>query len=118
MVTAIRESRKAMKAESNKEGSGRYFIKLDSKQIDKDINIKSVYNEMYEKLEAIKEGLRGSNSPTGESLSNKIDNIQSGIRFLNDINSHSTYIQIPINIMDKKTNCELYILKRIRSGKK
>ncbi len=94
------------------------FIKLDSKQIDKDINIKSVYKEMYEKLEAIKEGLRGSNSPTGESLSNKIDNIQSGIRFLNDINSHSNYVQIPINIMDKKTNGELYILKRDSKRKK
>jgi hypothetical protein len=73
---------------------------------------------MYEKLEAIKESLKGSNSPTCESLSNKIDNIQSGIRFLNEINSHSTYIQIPINIMDKKTNGELYILKRDSKRKK
>jgi hypothetical protein len=94
------------------------FVRLDSKSPDKDLNMKSVYRDIYEKLEAIKESLAGLNSADGEKLSNKIDNIQSSIRFMNEINSHSTYIQIPINLMDKKTSAELYILKRDSKRKK
>ncbi len=88
------------------------YIKLDSKDIDTDLNIKKTYKDIYEKLEVIKENVVNSSIASRDDILNKIDNIQSGIRFLNEINSHSTYVQIPINILNKNTSGEIYILKR------
>jgi hypothetical protein len=49
---------------------------------------------------------------------NKIDNISDNIRFLNEISSQNTYVQIPIQMGSHNTTGELYILKRDSKRKK
>jgi type III secretory pathway component EscV len=46
-----------------------------------------------------------------------IENLQSNLRFLNELNNNTTYIQIPLNIFNKNHTGELYILKK-KPGKK
>ena len=42
----------------------------------------------------------------------RVLSLKDNIEFVNDINRHSVYMQIPLNIMDSNTTGELYILKR------
>lgn len=92
------------------------FIKHNTGTIKEDI--KSTYREMYEKLEIIKNTLINSNIENKESLLLKVDNLQNNIKFINEINNHAAYIQIPLNIFDKHASGELYVLKREAAKKR
>jgi hypothetical protein len=96
------------------------FKKIDQEAVkkDADMDINKTYKDMFEKLETIKNVLDHSNLPNREDILNKIDNLQNNLKFLNELNNHSTYIQIPINIANKNTTAELYILKRDCKKKK
>lgn len=92
------------------------FIKHDTGTIKEDI--KNTYREMYEKLEIIKNTLINSNIENKDSLLLKVDNLQNNIKFINEINNHAAYIQIPLNIFDRHASGELYVLKREAAKKR
>lgn len=73
---------------------------------------------MYEKLDVIKSAIEHSNPANKDELLNKIDNLQGNLKFINELNNHSTYIQIPLKMFDKNTTGELYVLKKGSRGKK
>lgn len=78
----------------------------------KDMDVKKVYKSMYEKLDTIAKALEASKVPGKEDMLIRIDSLKNNIEFVNDINRHSVYMQIPLNIMDNNTTGELYVLKR------
>ncbi len=78
----------------------------------KDLDVKKVYKSMYEKLDTIAKALEASKVPGKEDILSRIDSLKNNIEFVKDINRHSVYMQIPLNIMDKNATGELYVLKR------
>ncbi|MCX7841645.1 MAG: flagellar hook-length control protein FliK [Clostridia bacterium] len=92
---------------------GEIFVKIDSSNLDKDINVKKLYNNILNKLENLKETLHkaGSNIISND-ISARVENLESNIRFFNEFNMYASYYQIPLNIRNSKTTGELYILKR------
>lgn len=96
----------------------KFFVKISEDTTKDDINIKNIYKDMFEKLEIIKDTVIRSSIPNREEILGKIDNLQNNMRFLNEINNHSTYIQIPLNILNKNTTGELYILKKNQGRKR
>lgn len=94
------------------------FVRINEDTNKEDINVKEMYKSIYEKLEAVKNTLEHSNVFNKEEILSKVDNLQNNLRFINDINSHSAYIQIPLKMWDKSTTGELYILKRNSSKKR
>jgi hypothetical protein len=93
------------------------FIKIDRDFSKEGIDMKKTYRDMFEKLDIIKGTLEQSDIPNKSELTNKIESLQNNIKFLNEINNHTSYVQMPLNIMDRSTTGELYVLKR-ESGKK
>ncbi len=96
----------------------RFHLKIDENTSGKDLEVKKVYKEMYERLEIIKSAIEQKNPENKEAILQKIDNLQSSLKFINEINNHSTYIQIPMNIFDRNTTGELYVLKKGSKRKK
>lgn len=78
----------------------------------KDMDVKKIYKSMYEKLDTLAKVLEASKVLGKEDILSRIDNLKSNMEFINDINRHSVYMQIPLNIKDNGTTGELYILKR------
>ncbi len=96
----------------------RIHLKIDENTSGKDLQIKKAYKEMYESLEIIKSVIEHKNPENKEAILQKIDNLQSSLKFINEINNHSTYIQIPMNMFDKNSTGELYVLRKGSNRKK
>ncbi|MCR4434383.1 MAG: flagellar hook-length control protein FliK [Clostridiales bacterium] len=94
------------------------FLKVDEENFDKSIHIKNSYRQTLERLEIIKDSIRTSSLSNREDLLNKIDELHSSIKFMNGINNHAVYIQLPLNIQGNHTTGELYVLKRDSTKKK
>lgn len=88
------------------------FVKLDSGTLEKDIDISKLYKSLVSKLNGLHGVLEQVNMPGKTEILNKIDNISDNIRFINQINSQNTYVQIPIQMGNHNTTGELYILRR------
>jgi len=93
------------------------FAKINEEVEGRDINVKEFYRDIYKKLEIVRKVLEETDIPGKQEILNKVDNIKSDINFLNELNKHTVYFQIPLKIFDKNTNGELYILKR-NNGRK
>jgi len=65
--------------------------------------IRNLYRDMYMKLEVVKETLNMFKPDGQNEIKGTIENIQSSIIFLNEINNYNAYIQIPLNLPDFKT---------------
>lgn len=96
----------------------RLYVKINSEDFKNEINIKGAYKEMFEKLEIVKEAVYSSMLPNKDEVINKTDSIQNTVKFINEINSNNTYIQIPLNLGNSKTTGELYVLRRDSRKKK
>jgi hypothetical protein len=95
-----------------------FLVDVKSETLKEDINMKNMYKDIYSKLDAIKDSITNSNFPSKNEITNNIDNLQNNIRFMNELSSHNTYVQIPMQIWDKNTTSELYILKKNSKKKK
>lgn len=96
----------------------KFYVRVDEKTSADDLKTKMIYKDMYEKLEMIKHAVKQSNELHKNEVLNKIENLQNNLKFINDLNNHSTYVQIPLNILSKNTTGELYVLKKGSKGKK
>lgn len=94
------------------------YVKIDENTGKDDLKINKVYKDLYKKLEMIKNVVEQSGTLQKDEILNKIENLQSSLKFINDINNHSIYMQIPLNIQGKTTTGEIYVLKKKSRGKK
>lgn len=94
------------------------FVKINSENLKDEINAKNLYNDMFNKLEIIKKNVESSTITNKTEILAKIDNLENNLKFINELNMHNTYIQIPLNMWGKNSTGELYILKRKTKNKK
>ncbi len=80
--------------------------------------VKNSYKELYEKLDVIKQEIAASTYPLKEQFTDKLDNIQNNLRFMNEASNYAAYLQIPVSLKGSDKTVELYILKREGSKKK
>ena len=80
--------------------------------------VKNAYKELYEKLDVIKQEIAASAYPLKEQFTDKLDNIQNNLRFMNEASNYAAYLQIPVSLKGSDKTAELYILKREGSKKK
>lgn len=111
---AFVENKSAVKDDSDTDRIRRSFEKMFVRvsEDSKDMDVKKVYKSMYEKLDTLAKALETSKVLGKEDMLMRVLSLKDNIEFVNDINQHSVYMQIPLNIMDSNTTGELYILKR------
>lgn len=80
--------------------------------------VKNAYKELYEKLDVIRQEIAGSVYPLKDQFTDKLDNIQNNLRFMNEASNYAAYLQIPVSLKGSDKTAELYILKREGSKKK
>lgn len=114
----LREITKSENFNEVKQELEKLFVKVDSHSLEKNLEMKETYKELYHKLEVLKENLATAAFPGRDEVMQRVENLQNHLRFINDINGHNTYVQIPLNLGNKNTTGELYILKRESKRKK
>jgi len=94
-------------------------INLDSKNLSKELDIKNTYREILSKLDIIKSRIdEHQDVPGKEIIASVLNRIEGNIRFMNELYSHTIYMQFPINMWNKNATGELYILKNNTRRKK
>ncbi|HEY9061053.1 MAG TPA: flagellar hook-length control protein FliK [Pseudobacteroides sp.] len=88
------------------------FVRIDSETLKDDLHAKNLYKDINNVLEIIRDTAAASDSPMKDQIIGKTENMQNMIRFMNELNSHSTFLQIPVKLIDQNTNCEIYVLKK------
>ena len=97
----------------------RTFIDISSDNLESHISARKIYGQLLDKLDALREGVQHlSNAAVRNDILGKVDSLESNIRFFNEINTYSSYYQIPLHLQNSNTTGELYILKRDSRKKK
>lgn len=94
------------------------YVKPESDTVLNDLNVKELYKDISKAVEIVKENIEKSPITNKNEIVSKIDTLDNNLRFINDLNNHNTYIQIPIALRNTKTQGELYILKKESKRKK
>lgn len=94
------------------------FVRIDSDTLKDDLHAKNLYKDINSVLDIIRDTVSLSDNAMKDQLINKTDSMQNMIRFINDLNSHSTFLQLPLKILDQNTNCEIYVLKKNKEKKR
>lgn len=92
------------------------FIKIDENS--DTIDPVKLYKDLESSLQAIKSNMHQLPAAYREAMTNIINNLESNINFINQLNNYSSYIQIPLSIFDRNTTGELYMLKKGSKSKK
>ena len=69
---------------------------------------------MYRKIELIKQVLDKTEFSNKSDIFKSIENLQSNLRFLNELNNNTTYIQIPLIFLIKIIQGALHIKEKTR----
>lgn len=88
------------------------FLKVAPEELKSGLDVKNLYKDILVKLQIVKDELSTVNTPISKEILDRVDNLENSIRFLDDLNNHNAYIQVPLNLNDKNTTGELYVLKR------
>lgn len=92
------------------------FIKIE--QNSDEINPIKLYKNMDDGLQALKNSIHQLPMSMQQSAMNIVENLESNIKFINQLNNYSSYVQIPLSIFNQNTTGELYMLKRGSKSKK
>ncbi|MCX7710390.1 MAG: flagellar hook-length control protein FliK [Clostridia bacterium] len=94
------------------------FVKVNKDAHPEDMNVHKLYKDLLSKIETIRENLQQNNTQNNRELMHKLDNLESNIKFISEINNFNSYVQIPLNMNNNNTTGELYVLKRDSRRKK
>ena len=92
------------------------FIKVG--QSSDEIDPSSLYKDLYKALQTLKSELPQLPQGLREAAANIVGNLEGNLNFINQLNTYSSYVQLPLSIFDKNTTGELYMLKRGAKNKK
>ncbi|HHW00041.1 MAG TPA: flagellar hook-length control protein FliK [Clostridiaceae bacterium] len=94
-------------------------VNLVSNNLSKEMDLKSIYRDILTKLDIIKSRIdEYQNVPGREEMAKVLNNIEANIRFMNELYSHTIYMQFPVNMWNKNATGELYILRKNSRRKK
>ena len=101
-----------------KESFKSLFVKADSENLSSELDVKKIYKDILDKLDSIKHINQILSLPERADISARVNNIEEGIKLLNQISSNNVYVQIPLNISGFHTTGELYIIKKEKNKKR
>ncbi len=87
-------------------------VKIEPDGLKGEINVKRLYRELLAKLEVLKEAAELPGLVQKNEIASRIESIENNIRFMNQLNNCTTYIQIPVSMPGGIAAGELYVLKR------
>lgn len=93
------------------------IIKVDQNNSD-EINPVRLYHEIDKSLQALKSSMQLLPAQMRETAANIVGNLESNINFINQLNSYSSYVQLPLSIFSQNTTGELYMLKKGSKARK
>lgn len=92
------------------------FIKVD--ETGETINPVKLYKEMDEALQVLKSTVQQLPQGIREAAASIVNNLESNVNFINQLNNYSSYVQLPLSIFNQNTTGELYMLKKGPKTKK
>ncbi len=101
-----------------KEAFQRIFASTDSEKLSSELDVKKIYKEIFDKLDDIKHISQSLSQPERADITARANNIEEGIKLLNQISTNSVYVQIPLNLSGFNTTSDLYIIKKDKSKKR
>lgn len=81
---------------------------IDSRKVDE------VYNRLKSQLDGMKEALQDAGSTQGSAMKSAV-NLSRNLDFMNQMNQMYTYVQLPLQMQQGRTNGELYVFTNKRS---
>lgn len=92
------------------------FIRID--EASENINPVKLYKEMDTALQMLKSTMQQLPQVMREAAAAIINNLESNVNFINQLNTYSSYVQLPLSIFSQNTTGELYMLKKGSKSKK
>lgn len=92
------------------------FIKVD--ETGEAINPVKLYKEMDDALQVLKSTVQQLPQGIREAAASIVNNLDSNVNFINQLNNYSSYVQLPLSIFNQNTTGELYMLKKGPKSKK
>jgi hypothetical protein len=74
------------------------------------------YNSILESLHSAKQLLAQHTVAGGNEILARLDNLQNNIRFINELSSYCSYLQIPVSLQQQNTTAQLYVMKKNKSS--
>lgn len=93
------------------------IVRIDHRNSD-DINPVRLYKELDSSLIVVKNAMQYLPSVVREAAVNIVNNLESNVNFINQLNNYSSYVQLPLSIFNKNTTGELYMLKKGSKARK
>jgi hypothetical protein len=82
------------------------------------INPVKLYKDMDNALQTLKSSILRLPASMHETAMNIVNNLESNLNFINQLNNYSSYVQIPLSIFNQNTTGELYMLKKGSKSRK
>jgi len=92
------------------------FIKIDEKG--ESFNPVKLYKDIDDAIQVMKSTVQQLPQGIREAAATIVNNLDSNVNFINQLNNFSSYVQLPLSIFNKNTTGELYMLKRGPRSKK
>lgn len=95
---------------------------LKPEDITKPDAVKNLYKKILEDTDnlerVIKSATENIDSKAAKAVLSATNEVKNNVSFMNDVNNLYTFVQIPIKLMDQKTNAELYVYQNKKGGHK
>lgn len=92
------------------------FVRID--ETSQNIDPVRLYKEMDGALQTLKSTLQLLPQGIREAAGTIVNNLESNVNFINQLNNYSSYVQLPLSIFNQNTTGELYMLKKGSRSKK
>ena len=92
------------------------FVRID--ETSENIDPVRLYKEMDGALQTLKSTLQLLPQGMREAAGTIVNNLESNVNFINQLNNYSSYVQLPLSIFNQNTTGELYMLKKGSRSKK
>lgn len=92
------------------------FVRID--ETSENINPVKLYKDMDSALQTLKSTLQQLPQGMREAAATIVNNLESNVNFINQLNNYSSYVQLPLSIFNQNTTGELYMLKKGSKSKK
>jgi hypothetical protein len=95
------------------------FLDISSDSFIENLDPKRFLEDVLSKLENLRQHITAHGIPTyadSGDIINQIDNLKNSFSFMMELCRYNAYLQLPLNISDFRTICELYIFDRKKRG--
>lgn len=92
-------------------------LTLDGDDMKEPKELDELYNKIYDKTNKLMDAFSGSNSQTGQSMSESAKGMQERMDFIQNLNNMYAYAQLPVRVSGNDMNSELFVYMNKRNMK-